>query len=69
MITNEDMISIEEVGNNSFLWHQMIGHMSEKGMKLVVLKGKKANLKHIDVGACKHCIFGKQKRLASPKQV
>jgi len=69
MITNEDMISIEEVGNNSFLWHQMIGHMSEKGMKLMFSKGKIHNLKHIDVGPCEHCIFGKQKKVNFSKTI
>ena len=50
MIADKDMISVAEVGNNSSLWHQRLGHMSEKGMKLIVSKGKIPNLKHIDVG-------------------
>ena len=36
MIADEDMISVAEVGNSSSLWHQRLGHMSEKGMKLMV---------------------------------
>ena len=31
MIADEDMISVAEVGNSSSLWHQRLGHMSEKG--------------------------------------
>jgi len=69
MIADEDMISVAEVGNSSSLWHQRLGHMSEKGMKLMVSKGKIPNLKHVDVGPCEHCIFESRKRLASPKQV
>jgi len=58
MIANEDMISVAEVGNSS-RWHQKFGHMSEKGMKFMISKGKIPNLKHVDVGPCEHCIFGK----------
>jgi len=69
MIANKDMISVAEVGNNFSFWHHRLGHISEKGMKLMISKGKIPNLKHVDVGPCEHCIFGKHKRLASPKQV
>jgi len=65
MIAYEDMILVAEVGNNSSLWHQRLGYMSEKGMKLMVSKGKIPNLKHVDVGLCKHCIFRKQKKKVS----
>ena len=41
--------------------------MSEKGMKLMVLKGKIPTLKHVDVGPCKHCIFGKQNNYSTTK--
>jgi len=54
MISDKDMISVVEDGNNSSLWHQMFGHMSEKGMKLMISKGKIPNLKHVDVGPWKH---------------
>jgi len=37
--------------------------MSEKGIKLMISKGKILNLKHVDIGPCKHCIFGKQKKV------
>jgi len=67
MIADEDMISVVEVGNSSSLWHQRLGHMSEKGMKLMVSKGKIPNLKHVDVGPCEHCIFGKQKKVSFSK--
>jgi len=49
MIADEDMILFVKVGNISSLWHQRLGHMSEKGMKLRVSKGKIPNLKHVDV--------------------
>ncbi|CAJ2648559.1 unnamed protein product [Trifolium pratense] len=64
MVADEDMIAVTEVVNNSSLWHQRLGHMSEKGMKLMATKGKLSNLKHVDVGVCEHCIFGKQKKVS-----
>jgi len=67
MIADEDMISVAEVGNSSSLWHQRLGHMSEKEMKLMVSKGKITNLKHVDIGSCKHCMFGKQKKVSFSK--
>jgi len=62
MIAYEDMILVAKVDNNSLLWHQRLGHMNEKGMKLLISKCKIPNLKHVDVGPCEHCIFGKQKK-------
>ena len=33
----------------------------------MVSKGKIPNLKHVDVGPCEHCIFGKQKKVSFSK--
>ena len=43
-------------------WHRKLGHMSEKGMKMLLLKGKLPELKSIDFDMCESCILGKQKR-------
>ncbi|WVY98190.1 hypothetical protein V8G54_030341 [Vigna mungo] len=64
IIADEDMISIAEVGKSSSLSHQRLGHMSEYIMKLMISKGKIPNLKHVDVGPCEHCIFGKHKKVS-----
>ena len=47
MIVDEDMISVAEVRTKSSLWHKRLGHMSEKGMKLMVSKGKTLNAKKV----------------------
>ncbi|KAL5129021.1 Retrovirus-related Pol polyprotein from transposon TNT 1-94 [Glycine soja] len=60
----KDMVAVTEAVNNSTLWHQRLGHMSEKGMKLMAAKGKLSSLKHVDVGVYQHCIFGKQKKVS-----
>jgi hypothetical protein len=35
--------------------------MSEKGMKVMVSKGKLNGLSHVDLSLCEGCVFGKQK--------
>ncbi|CAL0321279.1 unnamed protein product [Lupinus luteus] len=51
------------------LWHMRLGHISEKGMHLL---SKQGHLGKHDIGKlefCKHCVFGKKKRLVSPLQL
>ena len=67
MAVEEDIVAVAEAINSSSLWHQRLGHMSHKGMKLMVKAGKLSNLKHVDVGACEHCILGKQKKVSFSK--
>ena len=64
MIADEDMVVVTEAVNNSTLWQQRLGQMSEKGMKLMAAKGKLSSLKHVDVGVCEHYIFRKQKKVS-----
>ncbi|KAL2226309.1 UNVERIFIED_CONTAM: Retrovirus-related Pol polyprotein from transposon TNT 1-94 [Sesamum indicum] len=46
------------------LWHNCLGHMSEKGMNVLKSKGRLPELKSVEVGHCEHCVFGKQKRVS-----
>ncbi|KAL2232508.1 UNVERIFIED_CONTAM: Retrovirus-related Pol polyprotein from transposon TNT 1-94, partial [Sesamum indicum] len=46
------------------LWHNCLGHMSEKGMNVLKLKGRLPELKSVEVGHCEHCVFRKQKRVS-----
>jgi hypothetical protein len=45
------------------LWHQRLGHMSEKGMKIMHSNGKLQGLRSIEIDMCEDCILGKQKRV------
>lgn len=38
-----------------------LGHISEKGMKVLLSMGKLSGVKQIDLGLCDDYIFGKQK--------
>ncbi|KAL2237238.1 UNVERIFIED_CONTAM: Retrovirus-related Pol polyprotein from transposon TNT 1-94 [Sesamum indicum] len=46
------------------LWHNRLGHMSEKGMNVLKSKGRLPKLKSMEVGHCEHCVFRKQKRVS-----
>ncbi|GKE20087.1 retrovirus-related pol polyprotein from transposon TNT 1-94, partial [Tanacetum coccineum] len=49
---------------NATLWHQRLGHMSEKGMKILASKGRIPDLQKNVVGFCEPCVLGKQKKVS-----
>ncbi|KAE8695627.1 Potassium transporter 10 [Hibiscus syriacus] len=63
----ENIIVVADADGKSNLWHQRLGHMSEKGMKTLLSKGKLPDLKNVDVGLCEDYIFGKQKKVSFAK--
>ena len=63
----ENIVAVTDADGKSNLWHQRLGHMSVKGMKTLLSKGKLPDLKNVDVGLCEDCIFGKQKKVSFTK--
>ncbi|KAG6644691.1 hypothetical protein CIPAW_08G070400 [Carya illinoinensis] len=57
-----DTIAIADANAN--LWHQRLGHISEKGMKVLLSKGKLPKLESTDFDMCEGCIFEKQKKVS-----
>ena len=57
------------IGNNASLWHNRLGHMSEKGMKILHCNGSLPNLKELDIGFCEDYVYGKQRRVSFLKVV
>ncbi|GJZ50989.1 retrovirus-related pol polyprotein from transposon TNT 1-94 [Tanacetum coccineum] len=49
------------------LWHQRLGHMSEKGMKILASKSRIPNLQKVVVGFCEPCVLRKQKKVSFVK--
>ena len=58
-----DTIAVANVSTDTSLWHRKLGHMSEKGMKMLLSKGKLPELKSIDFDMCESYILGKQKNV------
>eukprot|EP00253_Pinus_taeda_P023081 PITA_23081 len=50
-------------GADAALWHHRLGHMSEKGMKILHSRNLLPGLKNVDLDFCENCIYGKQKRV------
>ena len=60
MTTNDkDIMELANSKIDSKVWHYRLGHMSEKGMRVLAAKGKLADLKSIDVGLCEDYILRK----------
>ena len=45
------------------VWHHRLGHMSEKGMKILHSKNLLPGLKNIDLEFYENCVYGKQRRV------
>ena len=52
-------IVVVDASIDTSLWHRRLGHMNEKGMKMLLLKGKLPELKSIDFDICESYILGK----------
>jgi hypothetical protein len=48
----------------STLWHNRLGHMSAKGMKLLHSKNVSLGLKCVNMYLYENCVYGKQKRVS-----
>ena len=42
------------------LWHNRLGHMSEKGMKVLHSKKALPGLKCVNMDFCESCVYGKE---------
>ena len=56
-----NMVVVAEGASDSCLWHNTLGHMSIKGMKMLVEKGALEGLKSVDMGLCERCVMGTEK--------
>ena len=64
MTTEHGDVATVVAGNDDVsLWHNRLGHMSQKGMKELLSKGKLPELKNIHFDMCESCIMRKQNKL------
>ena len=59
-----DTIAVAKGSTDTSLWHRRLSHISEKGMKMLLSRGKLQKLKSIDFDMCESCISGKQKNVS-----
>ena len=59
-----DTIAVADASTDTSLWYRRLGHMSEKGMKILLSKGKLPELKSINFDMCESYILGKQKNVS-----
>ena len=61
LYTIAECINMDDVAEGAFgpcIWHNRLGHMSAKGMKMLVAKGTLEGLKSVDMGLCESCVMG-----------
>ncbi|GKC58161.1 putative RNA-directed DNA polymerase [Tanacetum coccineum] len=55
-VSDDEPHAVEKVGAPT-LWHQRLGHMSEKGMKMLVSIGRIPDLKTVTAKFCELCVL------------
>ena len=62
-----DTLAIADGKVPSDLWYSTLGHISEKGMKILHSQGKLSDFISVDLGMCENCVLEKQKRVSFQK--
>eukprot|EP00253_Pinus_taeda_P002521 PITA_02521 len=55
-------------GEKTMLWHQRLGHIGEKGLRILHGKGMVEGMSNssLDFDFCENCVYGKQNRVSFP---
>ena len=56
-----NMAVVAEGASGLCLWHNRLGHMSAKGMNMLVAKGALEGLKSVDMDLCESCVMANRK--------
>ena len=59
-----DTLAVADGNMTSNMWHNRLGRISEKGMKILQSRVKLPSIESKDIDMCKDCIFKKQKRVS-----
>lgn len=57
-------LAVEKRSDDTLLWHQRLGHMSQKNMKVLIKKGFLDKKKVTTFDTCEDCIFGRAKKVS-----
>ena len=55
--------SLTSEGVDAALWHHILGHMSEKGMKILHSRNLLQGFNNVDLDFSENCIYGKHKKV------
>ena len=61
-VCNDELYAIE--GTSLELWHKRLGHMSKKGLQVLVRKSLIPLAKNESLSSCDHCLVRKQHRVS-----
>jgi hypothetical protein len=64
IIVKLDVVVVAREEISTYLWHKHLGHMSEKGLKIIVGKNLLLCLKSYNIGLCENCIYGRKQRIS-----
>jgi len=54
--------ALPAMDSGSEIWHKRLGHMSQKGLQVMLQCNQLPGLNSIDLELCEHCLYGKQCR-------
>lgn len=66
-VCSGELNAVEE-NNSPNLWHRRLGHMSDKGLKILAGKSYIPVNKSVSLDPCDHCLAGKQHRASFAKK-
>ncbi|KAL4559836.1 hypothetical protein LXL04_031982 [Taraxacum kok-saghyz] len=61
---SKDSVNASMHSDMTELWHKRLGHMSEKGMSLLLKKNVLTGVHGVTLKRCSHCLDGKQTRVS-----
>jgi len=68
MVPENGVENIVVSGEKTMLWHQRLGHIGEKGLRILHGNGmvEGMNNSFLDFDFCENCLYGKQNRVSFP---
>ncbi|XP_025616567.1 uncharacterized mitochondrial protein AtMg00300-like [Arachis hypogaea] len=60
----EASVALASQEEMTMTWHHKLGHVSKRGLKILIERNLISGLKSINLSFCKHCVTSKQHRLA-----
>ena len=62
MVPESGVKSLAVSGENTIPWHQRLGHIGEKGLRILHRNGMVEGMSNfsLEFDLCEHCVYGKQ---------